>query len=130
MAVRNDAAVPAVVLLLACDAQQSVLAAIRATQRDAAVYSPYGHRDSPSSVGGAGFTGGLPGPATGHYLLGPGYRAYNPTLRRFNQPDNWSPFGAGGLNTYAYCAGDPVNRRDPTGHMSWGGALGADGSPR
>lgn len=35
---------------------------------------------------------------------------------RFNSPDSWSPFGEGGLNYYAYCMGDPVNRTDPTGH--------------
>ncbi|MEE4636302.1 RHS repeat-associated core domain-containing protein [Pseudomonas alliivorans] len=35
---------------------------------------------------------------------------------RFNQPDNLSPFGRGGLNAYAYCLGDPVNRGDPSGH--------------
>jgi hypothetical protein len=29
-----------------------------------------------------------------------------------------SPFSKGGLNTYAYCAGDPVNRADPSG-ASW-----------
>lgn len=55
--------------------------------------------------------------ATGHYLLGNGYRAYNPVLMRFNRPDNLNPFGEGGLNAYAYCAGDPVNRSDPTGHI-------------
>ncbi|KPZ22499.1 RHS repeat-associated core domain-containing protein, partial [Pseudomonas syringae group genomosp. 3] len=31
-------------------------------------------------------------------------------------PDSLSPFGKGGLNAYAYCAGDPVNRSDPSGH--------------
>ncbi|EGH65727.1 hypothetical protein PSYAC_12586, partial [Pseudomonas syringae pv. actinidiae str. M302091] len=56
-------------------------------------------------------------PVTGHYLLGNGYRAFNPMLMRFNSPDSLSPFGEGGLNAYAYCAGDPVNRVDPSGHM-------------
>jgi RHS repeat-associated protein len=54
--------------------------------------------------------------SSGHYLLGNGYRGYNPVLMRFNSPDSYSPFGAGGLNGFAYCAGDPVNRTDPSGH--------------
>lgn len=63
-----------------------------------------------------GFNGELLDDITGHYLLGNGYRAYNPVLMRFNSPDSLSPFGEGGLNAYAYCAGDPVNRSDPSGH--------------
>jgi hypothetical protein len=38
---------------------------------------------------------------------------------RFNSPDSLSPFGEGGMNAYAYCSGDPVNREDRTGHV-WG----------
>lgn len=64
-----------------------------------------------------GFNGQWPDTLTGHYLLGNGYRAYNPVLMRFNCPDSESPFGEGGFNTYAYCAGDPANRTDPTGHL-------------
>lgn len=56
----------------------------------------------------------------GHYVLGNGYRAYNPILMRFNSPDSWSPFGRGGLNAYVYCLDDPVNRQDPSGHFSLG----------
>ncbi|SDW89091.1 RHS repeat-associated core domain-containing protein [Pseudomonas syringae] len=63
-----------------------------------------------------GFNGELLDSVTGHYPLGNGYRAYNPVLMRFNSPDSLSPFGKGGLNAYAYCAGDPVNRSDPSGH--------------
>jgi RHS repeat-associated protein len=55
----------------------------------------------------------------GWYLLGNGYRAYNPRLMRFHSPDSWSPFGGGGLNAYMYCVGDPINRVDPTGHVPW-----------
>ncbi|NNJ18092.1 RHS repeat-associated core domain-containing protein [Pseudomonas putida CSV86] len=64
-----------------------------------------------------GFNGELFEHTTGHCLLGNGYRAYSPLLMIFIQPDSWSPFGAGGLNAYAYCKGDPVNAADPTGHM-------------
>lgn len=55
--------------------------------------------------------------------LGNGYRAYSPVLMRFNCPDSLSPFGAGGINAYAYCEADPINRSDPSGH-SWQGIMG------
>lgn len=56
--------------------------------------------------------------------LGNGYRTYIPVIMRFACPDTWSPFGAGGTNPYSYCAGDPTNRADPTGHMGWQAGLG------
>jgi RHS repeat-associated protein len=71
------------------------------------------------------FNGERLDPVSETYHLGNGYRAYSPVLMRFTSPDSWSPFGAGGINSYAYCAGDPVNRADPSGHFSVGGALGA-----
>jgi hypothetical protein len=37
---------------------------------------------------------------------------------RFLSADVLSPFGRGGLNAYIYCLGDPVNRVDPSGHIS------------
>jgi RHS repeat-associated protein len=81
-------------------------------------YTPYGHRQSAGLLPGSpGFNGEQPDPLTGHYLLGNGYRSFNPVLMRFNSPDSLSPFMEGGLNAYAYSAGDPVNRVDPTGHI-------------
>ncbi|MBC3488855.1 RHS repeat-associated core domain-containing protein [Pseudomonas kermanshahensis] len=55
----------------------------------------------------------------GHYLLGNGRRAYNPALMRFNSADTLSPFGRGGINTYAYCLNDPINRVDRNGAFSF-----------
>ncbi|MGG1943891.1 RHS repeat-associated core domain-containing protein [Trinickia sp. NRRL B-1857] len=66
-----------------------------------------------------GFTGAFSDPITAAVPLGNGYRFYLPGLMRFNAPDDESPFGVGGPNPYAYCAGDPINRVDPTGHFSF-----------
>ncbi|AUH51245.1 hypothetical protein CXB49_10695 [Chromobacterium sp. ATCC 53434] len=66
-----------------------------------------------------GFNGERLDPVSGAFHLGNGYRTYNPALMRFHCPDNLSPFGAGGINLYAYCAGDSINRADPSGHLSW-----------
>jgi RHS repeat-associated protein len=85
-------------------------------------WSPYGKGDATDGL--PGFNGERPDPVSGAYHQGNGYRAYNPVLRRFNCPDSLSPFGAGGINPYAYCLGDPVNRTDPTGHISWQGIVG------
>jgi len=100
--------------LLATDQQRSVLHELTATQQRSVTYTPYGFRSQQLDL--PGFNGEQPDPVTGHYLLGNGYRAFNPVLMRFNSPDSLSPFGAGGLNAYAYCVGDPVNRVDPSGH--------------
>ncbi|WP_434571326.1 RHS repeat-associated core domain-containing protein [Pseudomonas sp. Z3-8] len=104
--------------LLATDRQRSVLQLLDPTQPDALAYTPYGHHVPANGfLSLLGFNGERPDPVTGHYLLGNGYRAFNPVLMRFNGPDSWSPFGKGGLNAYTYCLGDPINHRDPSGHV-------------
>ena len=107
--------------LLAGDEQRSTLTVMSKRQRVSVAYTPYGY--SPHATGMypdidkvLGFNGERQDALTGYYLLGNGYRAFNPVLMRFNSPDSWSPFGKGGINAYAYCEGDPVNRVDPTGH--------------
>jgi RHS repeat-associated protein len=65
-----------------------------------------------------GFNGERKDTVTGLYHLGNGYRIYNPQLMRFHACDSMSPFGKSGLNSYAYCLGDPVNQRDPSGHFA------------
>ena len=103
--------------LLATDQQRSVLALIDSTRAHLLAYSPYGHRAPENGLLSLlAFNGERPDPVTGCYLLGNGYRAFNPVLMRFNSPDSWSPFGEGGLNAYGYCVGDPVNQGDKTGH--------------
>ncbi|WP_240207694.1 RHS repeat-associated core domain-containing protein [Vibrio sp. CyArs1] len=77
-----------------------------------------GLSSSPLAVNPLGFNGERKDPATGLYHLGNGYRAYNPRLMRFHAMDSMSPFGKGGINSYAYCLGDPVNLRDPSGHVA------------
>ena len=104
--------------LLVTNLQRSVLHTLSAGGSHASGYGPYGY---PSVQHGQqsllGFNGELRDPVTGHYLLGNGHRAFNPVLMRFNSPDRLSPFGAGGINAYAYCKGDPVNRVDPSGRL-------------
>jgi RHS repeat-associated protein len=106
--------------LLATDLQRSVLHTLEKNhQRQAIAYSPYGHRHAENGLTSLlGFNGEQPDPVTLHYLLGNGYRAFNPVLMRFNSPDNLSPFGKGGMNSYVYCLGNPTNRNDPSGHFS------------
>lgn len=70
-----------------------------------------------------GFKGYRLDKASGCYILGNGYRMYNPIVRAFYSPDSESPFGAGGLSRYAYCGFDPVNFSDPSGHMSEGAKI-------
>lgn len=97
---------------LACDAQGSIH---KAGQGRASGYTPYGYCPGTGNSPLA-YTGEWLEPFIDGYLLGNGYRAYNTHLMRFHSPDNLSPFGAGGLNSYGYCEGDPVNRSDPSGH--------------
>ena len=106
--------------LLATDQQRSVLQTLNANQtRRPIAYTPYGHhRPENGLLSLLGFNGERPDPVTGCYLLGNGYRAFNPVLMRFNSPDSLSPFGKGGLNPYVYCLGDPISRRDPSGRLS------------
>ncbi|OZY37894.1 hypothetical protein CJF35_05860 [Pseudomonas lundensis] len=111
--------------LLATDLQSSVVHALKSGQSRSIVYNVYGFRALNAGIMSvAGFNGELPDPVTGHYLLGNGYRAYNPVLLRFNSPDTMSPFGKGGVNAYAYCEGDPVNFADPSGYGKWSRLLG------
>lgn len=106
--------------LLGCDQQGSVLQSVTGDDIQHSTYTPYGDKLVQGGLQSLlGFNGEQPDPVTGCYLLGNGYRAYNPVLMRFHSPDSMSPFDSGGINPYAYCVGDPVNLSDPTGHFSF-----------
>jgi RHS repeat-associated protein len=105
--------------LLATDQMRSVLQTVKSNRFSPFAYSPYGHHPAGAGLLSLlGFNGQRPELITGHYLLGHGYRAFNPVLMRFNSQDNLAPFGMGGLNPYSYCMGDPINRNDENGHVS------------
>ncbi|MEV8599223.1 RHS repeat-associated core domain-containing protein [Streptomyces griseoviridis] len=110
--------------LLGTDAKQSVLVSAGGRQYEERAYTPYGHSPPDASGSVPGYDGERVDPALGWSHLGNGYRAYHSTLMRFIAPDSLSPFGAGGVNPYVYCLGDPVNRVDPSGHLSWQAWLG------
>jgi RHS repeat-associated protein len=104
--------------MIATDAMESVVGVdTLSANMDMRSYTPYGENISANRPR-LGFNGECVDLLTGVTHLGNGYRAYNPVLLRFQAPDSLSPFGDGGINPYAYCEGDPVNRSDPSGHMS------------
>lgn len=79
-------------------------------------YSIYGYSVFSPCISVLAFNGQVHDRFTNCYLLGNGVRAFSPTFMRFISPDPYSPFGVGGLHTYAYCGGDPVNYMDIDGN--------------
>ncbi|KIH84476.1 RHS repeat domain-containing protein [Pseudomonas batumici] len=103
-------------LLLMTNANQSVIAESQQDTLRSAVYSAYGLPSGDTLQSPLAFNGEACDGGTGWYLLGNGYRAYNPQLMRFHSPDSLSPFDSGGINPYSYCLGNPIAFSDPTGH--------------
>ena len=103
--------------LLACELGGTVTVAAVSEDLSPFKYTPFGLRyKTLSETTQLGFNGEYLRPELGAYLLGNGYRAFNPKLMRFTAPDSFGPFVV--LNVYGYCGGDPVNRRDPSGHIT------------
>ncbi|MFF9894435.1 RHS repeat-associated core domain-containing protein [Streptomyces longispororuber] len=113
------------------DVQGSVIGLVDAGGKRTATYSygPYGEaRTTTGTNQPYRYTGTYLDPS-GLYKMGARY--YDPHLGRFTQPD---PSGKES-NPYAYAAGDPVNRIDPSGldflgldKKQWGNALGVAGT--
>jgi len=103
--------------LLAADRLQSPHTTMTSSGRTPVAYTPYGLRPAPKGASITGFTGQLREFELGCYLLGNGHRVFSPSLMRFFSADVMSPFGGGGVNSYAYCQGDPINRNDPSGNI-------------
>jgi len=80
-------------------------------------YTPFGYNEKlPSGSTAMGFNGEFILDNMHLYLLGQGHRGFSTEMRRFIGPDNAeSPFARGGVNAFAYCVNDPVNRKDETG---------------
>ncbi|MFV3289817.1 RHS repeat-associated core domain-containing protein [Pseudomonas sp. NY11955] len=102
--------------MLAVDSGNSVIQVDSQAQPESATYGAYGlHSPDEMVPQRPAFNGHLL--VSDLYLLGNGYRGYSPVLMRFLSPDSLSPFAEGGLSCYAYCASDPINFSDPSGHM-------------
>ncbi|MEG0248110.1 hypothetical protein D3C81_1029670 [compost metagenome] len=102
--------------LAAIDSMHSLQGAISPNYRQLIAYSVYGFARGIVDVP-VGFNGELWEPLSQQYPLGAGYRWLS-TLMRFTSPDRVSPFGKGGINSYAYALNDPVNNFDPDGQFS------------
>lgn len=104
--------------LVATESKGSVIDVVHSDSMTRHMYTPYGYGPAVSAMfPSPGFTGAMLESVTGCYMLGNGTRGYNPRMMRFSSSDRLSPFLNGGLNSYAYCEGDPVNYSDPTGQM-------------
>jgi len=111
----HETMVPIRRLLLAIDSMKSIIRAHDTSIRHVLSYSPYGHHPrSGHALPILAFNGDKLDTSTERYFLGKGHRTYSPGIMRFSSPDALSPFLQGGLNSYSYCSGDPINYQDPS----------------
>lgn len=104
--------------MLASDWMQTPQVAQSGALRLPCSHAPYGHRSAPTGAPDTGLTGQRRETGLGWYLLGNGHRCYSPVLMRFHSSDlTNSPWRGGGVNSYAYCQGDPVNSHDRSGRI-------------
>lgn len=103
--------------ILQVDDANSVIGVLTGANTGLLAYPPYGYLAAGKMLALIGFNGQWQDPASLTYLLGNGHRPFHTSIGRFGIADTQSPFDKGGLNSYAYCAGDPINRDDSTGSV-------------
>lgn len=103
--------------LLVVDLRQSVLISLGRCLSGRGSYTCHGWQPRVAAMPVLGFNGQHAEAIVEGYFPGHGHRMYSTLLMRFHVPDRSSPFGKGGLNCYAYCHADPLNRHDPTGRF-------------
>jgi RHS repeat-associated protein len=118
-------------ILMQSNMNGSVIAEYQGGSLQSRTYSSYGALpEAQQGQGLLAYNGELREPGTGWYLLGRGARAFNPLLMRFHSPDSLCALDEGGsLNPYAYCNGNPVTLRDPTGQTAEGYSSGRPRRP-
>ncbi|MBF8780696.1 RHS repeat-associated core domain-containing protein [Pseudomonas fulva] len=105
--------------LLVINSSNSVIQTNHQHRRIPKNYTAYGYvHEQHEETSLISFNGERRMPILGYYMLGNGARAFNPVLMRFQSSDNLSPFQEGGINSYSYCLGDPINFSDPSGHVA------------
>lgn len=100
--------------LLVADRSHTILQKLSAGLKRQTACTPYGYRIG--DVSELGFVGERL-ECSIYYALGQGTRFYSTSLMRFTSADRLSPFDRGGINAYAYCGNDPINRVDMNGHF-------------
>ena len=80
-------------------------------------YASYGEPTNAAMATQKGYINERHDPETGLMYLNARYM--DPSFGRFISPDDWDPVLEGvGPNRYAYVVNDPINRKDPTGHIA------------
>ncbi|MFD3206362.1 RHS repeat-associated core domain-containing protein [Pseudomonas sp. LS_2] len=105
--------------LLATDLAQSIVQRVMPDGQSVPIaYTVYGYSAQISNLSSPiALNGELYNALTQNYWLGNGRRMFSPSLMRFCSTDTLSPFGVGGVNSYAYSSNDPVNFHDPSGNF-------------
>ncbi|WP_372028203.1 RHS repeat-associated core domain-containing protein [Pseudomonas kurunegalensis] len=107
------------ITLLQVEMENTIMASRAGEYLELQSYSPYGFSPVRHLAPIVQFNGEWRDSLTGNYPLGQGHRSFSSRIGRFVSPDQLSPFGKGGVNAYAYCSGDPVNRIDPSGKINF-----------